>query len=73
MVKVTILNETGHTELDLSVSETVEQIMDHPTHWVYVDGELISRAEINSMNFEQVEDVTLTQAIVGGTSIDDEP
>ena len=66
MVSVTILNETGHTELELSASETVEQIMDHPTHWVYVDGELVSREEIGKMNFETVEDVTLTQAIVGG-------
>jgi hypothetical protein len=74
MVKVTILNETGHTELEMNASETIEQIMDHPTHWVYVDGELISRAEVSGMNFEQVEDVTLTQAIVGGLfDRDDEP
>jgi len=66
MVKVTILNETGHTELEMSAFETKEQIMDHPTHWVYVDGELVSRTEVNNINFEQVDDVTLTQAIVGG-------
>jgi hypothetical protein len=68
MVSVTILNETGHTELELSAAETVEQIMDHPTHWVYVDGELVSREDVGNMNFETVEDVTLTQAIVGGSN-----
>lgn len=34
MVKVRILNETGHTELQLEVQEVIEQIDTHPTHWV---------------------------------------
>jgi hypothetical protein len=28
MVKITILNETGHTELTLSASEALDQIID---------------------------------------------
>tara|TARA_R100001163_G_C5032432_1_gene172289 strand:- start:416 stop:622 length:207 start_codon:yes stop_codon:yes gene_type:complete len=66
MVKVTILNETGHTELMLSGSEALEQILDHPTHWAYIDGELVSRENINTVNFDEVNDVVLTHAIVGG-------
>ena len=66
MVKVTILNETGHTELTLSGSEALEQILDHPTHWAYIDGELVSRENINTVNFDEVNDVVLTHAIVGG-------
>ena len=45
MVKITILNETGHTELTLSATEALDQIIDHPTHWAYVDGELVSRED----------------------------
>ena len=67
MVKVTILNETGHTELTLSGTEAKEQIMDHPTHWAYVDGTLISRENINTLNFDNVDEVVLTHAIVGGS------
>ena len=32
MVKVTILNETGHTELSMSAEGALEQIIEHPTH-----------------------------------------
>ena len=67
MVKITILNETGHTELTLSASEALDQIIDHPTHWAYVDGELVSREDIANIDFNAVDEVVLTQAIVGGS------
>jgi len=66
MVKVTILNETGHTELELNATETLDQIYNHPTHWAYIDGELVARENIAGINFGQVDDVVLAQAIVGG-------
>ena len=66
MVKVTILNQTGHTVLDLSVEETIETINNHPTHWAYVNGELMSVELIMALPEEDIEDVVLTQAIVGG-------
>jgi hypothetical protein len=66
MVKVTILNETGHTELSLGAEQSREQIMEHPTHWAYIDGELTSREEIANINFDNVDEVVLTHAIVGG-------
>ena len=66
MVKVTILNQTGHTVLDLSVEETIETINNHPTHWAYVNGELMTVEQIMAMPEDDIEDVVLTQAIVGG-------
>ena len=66
MVKITILNETGHTELTLSASEALDQIIDHPTHWAYIDGELVTREELPDVNFDDVGEVVLTHAIVGG-------
>ena len=66
MVKVTILNQTGHTVLDLSVEETIETINNHPTHWAYVNGELMTVEQIMALPEEVIEDVVLTQAIVGG-------
>ena len=65
MVKVTILNQTGHTELELSAQEAIEQIYDHPTHWAYINGELVSHDEIQNIKMEDIEDVV--QAIVGGS------
>jgi|TARA_R100000149_G_C5749500_1_gene59635 hypothetical protein len=66
MVKVTILNQTGHTVLDLSVEETIETINNHPTHWAYVNGELMTVEQIMALPEDDIEDVVLTQAIVGG-------
>jgi hypothetical protein len=65
-MKLRILNETGHTELEVTASEVIEQINDHPTHWVFVDGEMVSREQITNFDWETVEMVDLTPAIVGG-------
>ena len=65
-MKLYIANERGHTEMEVNAASVIEQITDHPTHWVFVDGEMVSRQEINEVSWDAVEVVTLTQAIVGG-------
>ena len=66
-MKLRIMNDTGHTVLDdVTVSDVIDQINDHPTHWVFVDGEMVSRENIASINWDTVEEVVLTPAIVGG-------
>tara|TARA_R110002020_G_scaffold5602_5_gene23130 strand:+ start:956 stop:1165 length:210 start_codon:yes stop_codon:yes gene_type:complete len=66
-MKLRILNETGHTELDVTKSEMIEQIADHPTHWVYVDGDMVSRENITNLDWSDVDSVNLVPAIVGGS------
>ena len=66
MIKLTILNETGHTELIMASDAVIEQIDTHPTHWVFVNGEMMSRETIGEINWDTVESVDLTPAIVGG-------
>ena len=68
MVKVTIMNETGHTELSLTANDALDQIIEHPTHWAYIDGELVMREELPNIDFNNVDEVVLTQAIVGGSN-----
>ena len=68
-MRLRIMNDTGHTTLEeVSQAEMLEQITDHPTHWVYVDGEMVTREAIqnNDIAWGQVQDVNLVQAIVGG-------
>ena len=60
------MNETGHTDLDVDTSEMIEQLAEHPTHWVYVDGDMVSRESVSDINWDEVETVNLVQAIVGG-------
>lgn len=66
MITLTIMNETGHTELMLEATQVVEQIETHPTHWIFIDGELVTRADIGEVNWDTVESVQLSPAIVGG-------
>ena len=65
-MKLKILNETGHTEISVAATEIMDHINEHTTHWVFVDGELMNRSEISSVNWDDVSDVTLSPAIVGG-------
>ena len=65
-MKLTILNETGHTSLELQREGMIEQITDHPTHWVFIDGEMVAREEIVSIDWNEVNSVTLTPQVVGG-------
>ena len=66
MIKLRIMNESGHTVLDMRSSEVIEQIDTHPTHWCFIDGEMVAREEISNVNWDEVQAVDLTPAIVGG-------
>ena len=66
MITLRILNETGHTTLSLASEEIIEQIDRHPTHWCFIDGEMVAREEITGINWDDVTSVDLTPAIVGG-------
>jgi len=66
MIKLRIMNETGHTEVVLASADVIEQIDRHPTHWVFIDGEMMSRESITEVNWDTVTSVDLSPAIVGG-------
>ena len=66
MIELRIMNETGHTEVMLADSEVIDQIDRHPTHWVFIDGEMVAREQITEINWDSVQSVDLTPAIVGG-------
>jgi len=66
MIRLRILNDTGHTEVMLSAEEIIEQIDTHPTHWLFINGEMVSREDVATINWDTIENVDLTPAIVGG-------
>ena len=53
-------------EISVAATEIMDHINEHATHWVFVDGELMNRSEISQVNWDDVSDVTLSPAIVGG-------
>ena len=66
MITLRILNETGHTTLSLEAEGIIEQIDTHPTHWLFVNGEMVAREDVGSINWDEVTQVDLSPAIVGG-------
>ena len=66
MIKLNIMNDSGHTSLTLSADGIIEQIDNHPTHWVLIEGEVVARETISQVNWDDVESVDLMPAIVGG-------
>ena len=66
LIKLRILNETGHTDLVMASESVIEQIDTHPTHWVFIDGDMVSRESITEIDWETVQNVDLVPAIVGG-------
>jgi len=65
-MKLVIVNETGHTDMTVSQVEVIDQINDHPTHWIFVDGDMVIRENITDVDWETVDEVKLVPAVVGG-------
>ena len=65
-MKLVIVNETGHTDMTVTQVEVIDQINDHPTHWVFVDGEMVIRQDIADVSWDTVSEVELIPAVVGG-------
>ena len=65
-MKLIIQNETGHTTMEVNASSVIEQINDHPTHWVIVDDVMVMRENIPDVDWETVNEVRLMEEVVGG-------
>ena len=65
-MQLVIMNETGHTDLEVTMTEAIEQINEHPTHWVFIDGDLPSRESITQIDWTTLDNITLAPAIIGG-------
>ena len=65
-MKLVIVNETGHTDMTVTQVEVIDQINDHPTHLIFVDGDMVIRENISDVSWETVDEVRLVPAVVGG-------
>ena len=67
MIKLRIMNETGHTEVMLDASSIIEQIDNTPYPLVlFIDGEMVAEKKLAKSTGMNVTSVDLTPAIVGG-------
>ena len=61
MIKVTIADTSGHTELMMDSEQLTDLLAENTEAWVFVDGQLV-----NSVDVENVDAVTIMPAMVGG-------
>ena len=50
----------------MTSEEIIDYISDYPTHWVCVDGTIVSRQNLSDYDWDGVETVDLMPSLVGG-------
>jgi len=65
-MKLIIQDDTGHTEMEVNVAGLMEQINDHPNHWVVVDETVVFSENIADVDWDTVNEVKLMEEVVGG-------
>lgn len=66
-MKILVLNEKGHQELQLDVKEAVQTIQKIPNRWVFVDGEFVSETEsISEDAIKECKEIIITPKLIGG-------
>jgi len=65
MIKVTVLDETGHTELQIENLSDLKDKVDLKDKFVFVDGNYVSTVTLDGIT-EVPREVTITDNLVGG-------
>ena len=66
MIKVQLADKTGHTQMMLSPSQTVETIQNNSGAWVYADNRLVQADQVDEANLSTVSSVRILPGLVGG-------
>lgn len=66
MIRVRVLDGSGHTELLVEPKEAMQIIEEQSNRWVFVDGEYVAREDLTPERLERAEEVLLTCPVVGG-------
>lgn len=68
-VNVKIVSSKGHDEISVSPQEALDRIREETAKhgkWAYVDGKQVNPIALNVTDILEAEDITLTNALVGG-------
>ena len=68
-VEIKVVSSKGHDEYTESPQEALRRIKDETTNngkWAYLDGKQVNPINLNVADILEAEDITLTNALVGG-------
>lgn len=66
MIRIQIADATGHTALMLTPGQTQEFVEQQGDKWIFVDNKLVREAELDDVNWTEVESVRVMPGLVGG-------
>lgn len=68
MVKVKILNEKGHEELDLSSQKALEMVKEQGSNgsWAFLDGVFQEAGQVTIREVRTVREIVITPALQAG-------
>jgi len=68
-ISVKIVNETGHTTLELTPNEALDTIRTETQEkgkWAYIDGNFTSYDNLTEQEIAKANDITIVNALLGG-------
>ena len=68
LVKVEVLNASGHSTLMLSPQETEQYVGGQVQSWVFVDDRLVQAGQVATVDWNAVQSVRVMPGLVGGAS-----
>lgn len=65
LIKVTILDETGHSELEVATIDELKEKVDLSDKFVFCDGKYTNEVSLNGI-VEIPREITITERLIGG-------
>jgi len=65
MIKVTILDETGHTETAVATIEELKEKVDLKDKFVFADGKYVNTVTLDGI-IEMPNEIVVTDSLIGG-------
>jgi hypothetical protein len=65
MIKVTILDETGHSELEVTTIEELKQNVELKDKFVFCDGKYTNEVTLDGIT-EMPREIVITDSLIGG-------
>jgi hypothetical protein len=65
MIKVTILDNTGHSEMRVATIDELKEKVDLKDKFVFADGNFVNEVTLNGIT-EIPREITITERLIGG-------
>ena len=65
MIKVTVLDETGHSELEVATIDELKEKVELKDKFIFADGKYINEVTLDGIT-EMPREIVITDSLIGG-------